>query len=194
MSLIIAEAIVDKNDLPEDIFTYNHERFYEFIEQQYGIDLAELFRFQAIRNATHLLNTSCDDIISILQLESNDIKVLKNLCCFQIAGDKYKIKLGVKLALKNFIELVKIKQQQQQKKKKSSIQPLSINRTQPQPQTQTLVGTSNETTDETQIELPTLPSIPSKNDTSLTRSRLTTLQKKLNELDHIADIENRINK
>jgi hypothetical protein len=67
MTSIVPEVTVNANDLPEDIFSYNHDQFYEFIKHKYGPDLAALFSFQAIRSLTHLLSTSCDDILMILQ-------------------------------------------------------------------------------------------------------------------------------
>ncbi|CAF3247889.1 unnamed protein product [Rotaria sp. Silwood2] len=196
MSSIVAKVTSNKNDLPEDIFMYNHDQFYEFIERQCGPDLAELFRFQAIRNATHLLDTSCDDILLVLQQESDDITQLKELCCFQVVGNKYQVKLGVKLAINNLIELVKIKQQQQKKKKRSSIQAPSINRIQTPTQIETAVELPNETPVATQIRtlsLAPVPFTPLTSDTTSAQSRLP-LKQKLNELDHIADIEERINK
>ena len=72
------------NGLPDDFFDYNADQFYQFIKQSYGDDLAELFSFQSIRNGLHIINTSPDDILSILQLQSETIDKLRNLCCLEI--------------------------------------------------------------------------------------------------------------
>jgi hypothetical protein len=42
------------NGLLEDIFSYSHEKFYEFVEKTYGTDLSELLSFQAIINGANL--------------------------------------------------------------------------------------------------------------------------------------------
>ncbi|CAF1100783.1 unnamed protein product [Rotaria sordida] len=187
MPSIVSEATENKNDSPEDIFSYNHDRFYEFIEKKYSADLAQLFSFQAIRNGTHLLSTSCDEILMIFQQESDNINQSKKMCCFQTANNKYEIKLSVKLAIKNFIQLLTIKQEQQKKKMQSSTKHSSSN------------CNTTISTEQTQLQIePLLPVstsvTPSASDISSTRSRLPPIQKKLNEIDHKADIEEQINK
>jgi hypothetical protein len=179
MTSIVPVVTVNANDLPEDIFSYNHDQFYEFIKDKYGPDLAALFSFQAIRSPAHLLCTSCDDILMILQQKSDDITHLKQLCCFKVADNKYEIKLGVKLAINSFIQLLKLKQEQQKKKKRSSTQRSSTIPTQPQ--------------NATPLSPSTLSS-PSTIDTVSAQSTLTLTKKKLNEAEHKADIEERISK
>ncbi|CAF3331063.1 unnamed protein product [Rotaria socialis] len=186
MSFIIPEK-QNSNSLPDDVFRYNQNKFYEFVERWYGNDVAELFSFQAIRNGSHLLHTTVDDILSVLQYESEDIDKLKSLCCFQLSNNRFQVRLGVKLAISNFIELLNVKQEQEKKKKRSSGQhssvnidtPISINQT--QSQNETIVSS-----------VPSLTS--SSNDTNPVGSRLTPTQNKMNEIDHILDIKHRISK
>ncbi|CAF3202458.1 unnamed protein product [Rotaria sp. Silwood2] len=66
------ETTVDVNGLPEDIFSYSHEIFYEFITEKYDADLSELLTFQAIRNGRHLLSKASADILQILQEDCED--------------------------------------------------------------------------------------------------------------------------
>ncbi len=61
------------------------------------------------------MDTTCDEILLILQEDSKDINNLKNLCCFQLSDNKFRVKLGVKLVISNLIQSSKIKQEQQQK-------------------------------------------------------------------------------
>ncbi|CAF1024225.1 unnamed protein product [Rotaria sp. Silwood1] len=84
MSTSILKSTKYSNSLPDDIFNYNQNEFYEFIKETRGADVAELFSFQAIRHATHLIDTTCDEILSILEEDSKDINNLKKLCCFQL--------------------------------------------------------------------------------------------------------------
>ena len=97
------------NGLTDEFFYYNADQFYWFVKQSYADDLAELFSFQSIRNGLHIINTSPDDILSSLQLQSKTIDKLRNLCCLGIDENTYQVKLSVKLALNNFIELMKSK-------------------------------------------------------------------------------------
>jgi hypothetical protein len=200
-SSTVPEITVNQNDLPEDIFSYIHEKFYGFIKEKYGADLSELLTFQAIRSGAHLLSASADDILLIFQEDSDDINKLKELCCFPIAGNKYQVKLGVKLAINNLIQSLKIKQEQQKKKKRSRTERPSLNldvttfnnQTQPQnkmssPPSTLLVPSLNDTSSP-----PSTSFVPSPNDTTSARSTMSPIQQKLNEIDHKNDIEERIN-
>ncbi|CAM4969014.1 unnamed protein product [Rotaria socialis] len=153
-----------KNILSKDIFSYNNDLFYEYIKQAYGNDIAELFSFQAIRNAGVLLDTSCEDILLVLQQESDGIDALKKMSCFEVAGNKYQVKLGVKLTINNLIQSL-------------NVAPLN------QAQTQDTV---------TPLES-TLYS-PLTTNTSPIQSTSTPMQRKLNELGHTADIEERMDR
>ncbi|CAF2946873.1 unnamed protein product [Rotaria sp. Silwood2] len=124
MPSVISQTASKKNGLPDDIFDYNHDQFYTIIEQTYGVDLAELISFQSIRNGEHLLQASSDDILLILRQDSDDLSALKKMCCFQVVGNNYEIKLGVKLAVNNLIHSLKMKQEQQKKKKRRPTQRL----------------------------------------------------------------------
>ncbi|CAF4598059.1 unnamed protein product, partial [Rotaria sp. Silwood2] len=176
-----------KNILPEDIFNYNNDLFYEFIKQAYGSDIAELFSFQAIRNAALLLDTSCEDILLVLQQESDDIDALKKMCCFKVAGNKHQVKLGVKLAINNLIQSLKLKQEQSKKRKRSSNQGLSSNINAVTPINQAQIQN-------TVTPLKSTLSSSSTTGTSSIQSALTPMQRKLDELGHTADIEERINR
>ena len=57
MSTTVLKRTENSNNLPDDVFNYNHDEFYEFIRETRGVDIAELFSFQAIRHATHLMDT-----------------------------------------------------------------------------------------------------------------------------------------
>ena len=176
-----------RNNLPDDIFTYNQDQFYEFIKYWYGNDLAELFAFQAIRNASHLTNCTVDELLSILEHESNDIDKLKSLCGFRLANNQFQVKLGVKLAINSLIQLLNIKQEQEKKKKR----PLNY-RPPPNIDTSTSI---NQTQSQYQTIPPSSTPLASPNsDICLTPSTLTTIQEERNDVDHIVDIKDRITK
>jgi hypothetical protein len=64
MSTSILKSTENSNSLPDDIFYYNQNEFYEFIKEKCSADLAELFSFHAIRHAAHQMDTTCDEILS----------------------------------------------------------------------------------------------------------------------------------
>ncbi|CAM4983407.1 unnamed protein product [Rotaria socialis] len=178
-----------KNILPEDIFSYNNDLFYECIKQAYGNDIAELFSFQAIRNAGLLLDTSCEDILLVLQQESDDIDALKKMCCFEVAGNKYQVKLGVKLTINNLIQSLKLKQEQKQikKRKRYSNQGLASN-------TNSVTPLNQAQTQDTLTPLESTLSSSLTTNISFIQSTSTPMQRKLDELGHTADIEERIDR
>jgi hypothetical protein len=177
---------INQNDLPDDIFNYNNEQFYDYIKQSYGDDLAGLLSFQAIRNGLHLVETSCDDILLIFQQESEEINKLRQLCCFKIKNDKYAIKLGVKLAINSLIELLKVKREAQKKRKKQS----STKRT--SSNIDTLKSVDQIQSQNEMIAPPTIPASP-VSDMSSTQLASQLIENRLNDIDHITDIEQRIN-
>ncbi|CAF3602415.1 unnamed protein product [Rotaria socialis] len=178
-----------KNILPEDIFSYNNDLFYECIKQAYGNDIAELFSFQVIRNAGLLLDTSCEDILLVLQQESDDIDTLKKMCCFEVAGNKYQVKLGVKLTINNLIQSLKLKQEQKQikKRKRYSNQGLASN-------TNSVTPLNQAQTQDTLTPLESTLSSSLTTNISFIQSTSTPMQRKLDELGHTADIEERIDR
>ena len=155
--------------------------------KKHGADLAELFSFQATRHATHLMDTTSDEILSILQEDSKDINNLQKLCCFQLNDNKFRVKLGVKLAISNLIQSLKIKQeqQQQQKKKKRSAQQRSLSSVKP------LVADTL-----SQDEIVSLESTlisPIAVDTSSTQPKVKEIESVLDEIGHLTDIKQRLN-
>jgi hypothetical protein len=112
MSSITTQSPSTNHGLPDDIFDLQHDHFYHFIETKYGIDLAELFRFQSIRNGSDVLQASLEDILSILKEDSIHLNELKEMCCFEVSGNYCAVKLGVKLAIRSLIQSLKAKQDQ----------------------------------------------------------------------------------
>ena len=113
-----AESASKAGGLPDDILSLSHADFYEFVEREYGFDLAELLRFQSIRNGIHLLDASSNDILSIFTRDSVKLNELKKVPCFQIVENKYEVKLGLELAIRNLIQSLKVKYDQQRKQKR----------------------------------------------------------------------------
>ena len=176
------------NGLPDDFFDYNADQFYRFVKQSYGDDLAELFSFQSVRNGLHIVNTSPDDILSILQLQSKTIDKLRNLCCLEIDENTYQVKLGVKLALNSFIESMKSKYTEQNKwiKSRSSAQHPSFSfgaaiASQPQAQQQQQTTTSAQPTD-----------LSLSSDDTMSKQSKFPLERRMNDYEHIENIKDRI--
>jgi hypothetical protein len=112
---------------------------------------------------------------------------LKKLCCFQLSDNKFRVKLGVKLAINNLIQLLKIKQEQQQKKKRSSHQRSASN-------VNIKTSANNTSTQDEIISLELTSSIsPVVVDTSSTQPKVKGIERILDDIGHLTDIKERLN-
>lgn len=175
-----------QSSLPDDIFDYINDAFYDYVKKSYGEDIYGLFYFQSIRSGLHLLQTSSDEILSVFHEESEEINELRQICCFKIGDKAFKTKLGVKLAINSLIELLKTKQNEKKKKKKPLTRPTPSN-------IDTLQSFS-----ESEIEVQTIPSAATSSslvaDTSSAKLASPLVHNLLTVDDHLKNIEQRINK
>lgn len=178
-----------KSRLPENIFDLNNEQFYDFVAATYGSDLAQLLSFQAIRNGQHLLEATIDDVLFVLNHDSDEIDELRKICCFRVSGDEFKVKLGVKLAINNLIRELKLKQEENTKRKRRSTNP-KLSSSIDSVETLNNPAQSN---DETLSPESLFSSVPPRNSSS-TDSLILRLQKKSTVIAHKMDIEQRINR
>ena len=88
MSAINIQPTSTNHVLPDDIYHLHHDHFNQLIETQYGIDLAELFRFQSIRYRHHLLQASLDDTLAIPEVDSIHLNEWK-MFCFEVMGNMF---------------------------------------------------------------------------------------------------------
>ena len=123
----------------------------------------------------------------ILQEESDYIKKLKELCCFKLSGNKYQIKLGVKLAVNNFIQSLKAKEEQQKRKKRSSKQYLSSD-------LGMILSTNERLPQKEEFLSQSSSSMQPAGDTVSRQPKEKKQQQILDELGHIAGIEQRLQK
>jgi hypothetical protein len=189
MSSVVSRSSTVASRLPDNIFDLENDQFYEFIKSKYGNDLAQLISFRSIRNGEHLLEATIDELLLVLNEDSNEIDDLRKLCCFRVTENEFKVKLGVKLAINNLIQSLKMKLLERAKKKRRLID-------QPPPLS---VRLNAETPNQTPVvdEIPSPISLfnpPLPNDLNSTGSQIKRLQKKSTEIAHKMDIERRMNR
>ena len=110
------------------------------------------------------------------------------MCCFQVVGNKYEVKLGVKLAIRNLIQSLKVKYDQQRKQKRrpalqSSTMSINTDATAVNNPSQLLDNTSS-------VSSITFSSMV---DLSSSQARLSRAPKTSTESTHQVDIKKRIN-
>ena len=114
---------LDTSKLPQDILTYTDKQFYDFVESFCGQDASDLLSIQAIRSVDSFLHIQ--DIYSIFEIDSEDIKHIQTKCGFKKRNGTYTVRPGIKSTLDYVGALFKKIQKQDVKIKKgqsSSIQ------------------------------------------------------------------------
>jgi len=109
------DLLINKFDLPDDIFTRIDDEFYSFVKLVAGDCIFNILRIQLINSATKLLNTA--DVFGFFQVESTETDDLKAACCLKSKTGQYIIKPGIQTDLKILVTLLKQKLQQQQQQK-----------------------------------------------------------------------------
>ena len=93
--------------LPDDIFDYENEAFYNFVHNFIGSIEAEILKVQSIRNARLLL--LIPDVFSFFELECDDVIDLKKRACFIMNNNTYVVKSGIRFSIDYLFKLVRSK-------------------------------------------------------------------------------------
>jgi hypothetical protein len=116
---------LDTSRLPKDVLTYTDKQFYDFIKSFCGHDASDLISIQAIRSVDSFL--SIQDIYSIFELDSDDLKDIQAKCGFKKRNGIYTVRPGIKSTLDHLSALLKEMQKKEGKMKK--IQSASVQST-----------------------------------------------------------------
>jgi hypothetical protein len=102
------KLFVDTKILPSDVFTYHDNDFYSLINQLAGPDETALLKIQGIRTINAFLRTA--NIFDILNIDSEEIKTIKEQTCFILKNDDYIVKPGIKSSIEYLHDLFSLKQ------------------------------------------------------------------------------------
>ncbi|CAF5143466.1 unnamed protein product, partial [Rotaria sp. Silwood1] len=81
---------LDTSRLPQDVLTYTDKQFYDFIKNFCGQDASDLLSIQAIRSVDSFL--SIQDVYSVFELDSDDVKDIQKQCGFQKRNGIYTVR------------------------------------------------------------------------------------------------------
>jgi len=165
----MTRTLLDTSKLPQDVITYTDKQFYDFITSFCGQDASDLLSIQAIRFVDSFL--TIQDIYSIFELDSEDVKDIQAKCSFKKRNGTYTVKPGIKSTLDHVGALLKEMQKQHVKIKKG--QSISV-------QSTALLSSSS-----------SLTNIPSDVNTNI-NSIVTPFISNKDELEHKALIEKSI--
>lgn len=121
----MTRASLDTSRLPKDVLNYADKQFYDFVKNFCGQDASDLLSIQAIRSVDSFL--SVQNVYSIFELDSDDVKDIQKQCGFQKRNGTYTVRPGIKSTLDHFCALMKEMKKRAEKMKK--IQSVSIQST-----------------------------------------------------------------
>ena len=98
---------IDPTVLPNDIFSYENDAFYDFVRVFLGEVEAEIMRVQCIKHARLLLQIP--NVFSFLELECDELLDLKRQTCFIIDKVSFVVKSGIRFNIEYFIGLIRSK-------------------------------------------------------------------------------------
>ncbi|CAF4818226.1 unnamed protein product, partial [Rotaria sp. Silwood2] len=98
----------DVSVLPDDIFTYCGDKFFQLVHTLVGNNIVDILKIQSINSTQSFINTK--DVLAIFQLDCPDLLQIKERLCFKLSNGNFIIKIGIKSSLKYLTAIFKLKQ------------------------------------------------------------------------------------
>ncbi|CAF2930389.1 unnamed protein product [Rotaria sp. Silwood2] len=116
------------SSLPNNVFEFENDEFFEFGRSFSGEKLAILLQFQEITDAQCFLD--CEDPFEILSFDSDDLLDLKKKLCVKLNNNSFAILSGIKSKMKLLKNaLIKKRNQLRKEPSKTSTDSVAINNT-----------------------------------------------------------------
>jgi hypothetical protein len=98
------KPFVNIKHLPDDLFSYQDERFYDFVEKFIRKKQAGLLKFEEISSADIYLN--CTNVLGVLKLDSAALLPLKESLCLKLDDNSFIVLPGIKSSFSYLTELL----------------------------------------------------------------------------------------
>ncbi|CAF4664985.1 unnamed protein product [Rotaria sp. Silwood2] len=116
----------DVSVLPDDVFTYCGDKFFQLVHTLVGNDIVDILKIQSINSTQSFINTK--DVLAIFQLHCPDLLQIKERLCFKLSNGNFIIKIGIKSSLKYLTAIFKLKQNQNEPQARTHGDIISDNR------------------------------------------------------------------
>ncbi|CAM4842019.1 unnamed protein product [Rotaria magnacalcarata] len=104
--------LYDLSVLPDDVFTYCGDKFFQLVLTLVGSDIVEILKIQSINSTQSFINT--ENALSIFQLNIPELSLIKERSCFKLSNGDFVTKIGIENGLKYLTSIIKLKQNEQQ--------------------------------------------------------------------------------
>lgn len=101
---MLKKPTVNINHIPDDVFSYQDEQFYDFVTKFIGQKQANFLAFQEISNADIYLH--CCNILNVLKLDSTALIPFKESLCLKLDDNSYTVLPGIKSSFSYLTELL----------------------------------------------------------------------------------------
>ncbi|CAM4985297.1 unnamed protein product [Rotaria socialis] len=102
--MMLKKSFANTSRVPDDIFSYQNEQFYDFIKKLIGDKQVNLLAFQEISNADIYLH--CCNVLNILKLDSSALIPYKESLCLKLDDNNYTVLPGIKSSFSYLTELL----------------------------------------------------------------------------------------
>ena len=98
------KPFINTRHIPDDVFSYQNEQFYDFVREYIGQKQAILLAFQEISNANIFLN--CGSALNILELDSAALISYKESFCLKFNDNSYTVLPGIESSFSYLTKLL----------------------------------------------------------------------------------------
>ena len=110
----------DTADLPVNVLTLIDQQFYSFVQERLGECQSELLKIQQINSVPCFLLTDDPCQVLNLNIDDNEVKLLKKQICFLLSDGSFVVKPGVKNGFKCLRDILTKKTEEKLKQTRSS--------------------------------------------------------------------------
>ena len=100
----LTKPFVNINHLPDDLFTYQNDDFYNFVTKCIGKKQSDLLKFEDISSADIYL--TCSNVLTILKLDSAALLPFKQCLCLKLDDNSFIALPGIKSSFAYLTELL----------------------------------------------------------------------------------------
>ena len=118
--MVTQTVFYDTRDLPPDVLTLIDDQFYDFVQGRLGEYQSSLLKLQEINSVPCFLLTDDPCQVLNLNIDDNEVKLLKRHVCFSLSDGSFVVKPGVRTGFKCLRDILTKKTEEKLKQAKAT--------------------------------------------------------------------------